>query len=109
MVDKRSRRSRRDGPDLGDILRDARREAGDSLKSSAPELGVTYTYLSKIENGLARPSSELISRLANRYGIDPDTLFSAAGKLPPDVERIVRERPREAADLLRRHLGHGRA
>ncbi len=70
---------------------------------------MTYTYLSKIENGRVRPSSELISRLAHRYGIDPDTLFTAAGKLPPDIEQIVRERPREAVDLLRRHLGHGRA
>lgn len=91
---------------LGVLLRDVRQRAGESLKSSAPDLGVTYTYLSKIENGVVSPSSELLSRIATRYELDSDLLYNAAGKLPPDVTRILRQHTREVVDLLRRHFGN---
>src|SRR6266571_1080990 len=86
MGDKRSAVRR----DLGVLLRQARKEAGASLKTAAPRLGVDYTYLSKIENGAVMPSVSLLSRMAKYYSVDSDALFTAADRLPPDVEGILR-------------------
>lgn len=76
-----------------------------SLKSAGPELGVSYTYLSKIENGYVTPSVQVIQRLAAFYGVEADALYAAAGRVPPDVERIVLANLNEAASMLRKRFG----
>lgn len=106
-MSKKQRKTSARPSTLGQLLRRARVEAGESLKSSGPQLGVSYTYLSKIENDVVAPSSDLLARLASRYSVDKDELFAAAGRLPPDIERLVRRHPKAAADLLRRHLVNG--
>ena len=92
---------------LGLLLRQIRRAAGVGLKSAGPALGVDYSYLSKIENGLVSPSNKLLGRLADYYGADPDELFTTAGRLPPDAEKIVQEHPQEVTELLRKRFGGG--
>jgi len=61
---KRRRKKVAKAPSLGPTLREIRRESGVSLKAAGPELGVSYTYLSKIENGYVTPSAGFIERLA---------------------------------------------
>lgn len=88
--------------DLPTLLREIRKGAGESLKSAGPELGVTYGYLSKIENGFVAPSAELLARIAAYYGASQDELMLAAGRLPPDVTQILQKHPQKAIELLRK-------
>jgi len=45
--------------EFGVLLRDLRRKKGIGIKQLAPELAVSYTYLSKLEHNQVRPSRRL--------------------------------------------------
>ena len=54
--------------------------------------GFDVTYLSKIENArLPAPSAAAIAALAAELGADPDDLLALAGKVPPDLGKLLRE------------------
>jgi HTH-type transcriptional regulator, competence development regulator len=78
-----------------------RARRGVSLKKLAPDLGVSYTYLSKLEGHQARPSEDLIDRVADYFGYDADVLYLSADRIPPDLSRLLRDRPDEALALLK--------
>jgi transcriptional regulator with XRE-family HTH domain len=91
--------------DLATLLREVRQSAGVSLKEAGPGLGVNYTYLSKIENGVVSPSADLLSRMVKYYDADQDQVFSAARRLPPDISAIVEQHRDAVIELLRRQFG----
>ncbi|MDP9368951.1 MAG: helix-turn-helix domain-containing protein [Chloroflexota bacterium] len=93
--------------EFGDILRELRAKEGIGIKRLAPELGVSYTYLSKLENNQIRPSEGLVQRVASYFGCDEDRLLLAAEKVPADILRILREHPDDAIDFLRERFGVG--
>ena len=64
---------------FGLLLRKLRAESGLGIKTLAPELGVTYTYLSKLENGGARPSEDFVERVSSYFN------YSSAELLPRRV------------------------
>ena len=83
-----------------------RKKTGLGIKRLAPHLGVTYSYLSKLENpGGFLPSEELIYRTARYFSCDPNPLLLAAGKIPRDVLRILQEHPEDAFVFLKDRLG----
>jgi transcriptional regulator with XRE-family HTH domain len=82
-------------------LRALRTKRKIGIKSLARDLGVSYTYISHLERGRAKPSAELIKKLAAYFQVDEDDLNLAIGKLPADVEKILYEHPREVVMLLR--------
>lgn len=87
---------------LAGQLRTARTKSGSSLKQTAPAVGVDYTHLSKIENGVATPSPALLQRLVAYYQIEEaDDVYAAAGLLPPDIARILAMNGRNAYEVLR--------
>lgn len=86
---------------LPELLRRIRKDVGLSIKAAGPRLGVNYTYLSKIENGAVAPSAELLSRMAEVYNENPEELFRAAKRLPPDVLDWLEEHRDEAIAVLR--------
>src|SRR5258708_5529285 len=90
---------------FGSMLRKLRSESGESIKSLAPELGVTYTYLSKLENDEARPSEDLIGRVSAYFDYSSSELFLAAGRVPPDILEILRTHPQDAVEFLRKQFG----
>ena|SRR5258705_13665591 len=90
---------------LGKIVRELRLRKGKGIKSVAPDLGITYSYLSKIENDEVRPSGQLIDRLAAYFAYDKDRLSLAAGRVPPDLVEILRQHPDDAIALLRERFG----
>ena len=94
--------------EFGDILRELRGRTGIGIKRLAPELGVTYSYLSKLENNQIRPSEELVDRVAHYFNYDRDHLLLAADKVPPEILRILREHPDEALGFLRERFGQPR-
>jgi transcriptional regulator with XRE-family HTH domain len=90
---------------FGQRLQKLRHEKQIGLKRLAPELGIDYTYLSKLERDRARPSEEVVYRVASYFGCDPDPLLLAADRIPPDIRAILRDNPDEAADYLRDRFG----
>ncbi len=94
--------------EFGDILRELRGKAGIGIKRLAPELGVTYSYLSKLENNQIRPSEDLVERVADYFHYDRDRLLLAADKVPPEILQIMREHPDDALDFLRERFGRRR-
>ena len=50
------------------LIKKNRQAAGLSLRAAAAQLGVSYTYISKIENGLTIPSEKLARNMAKLYG-----------------------------------------
>jgi HTH-type transcriptional regulator, competence development regulator len=90
---------------FGDILRQLRSGRGQGIKSLAPELGVDYSYLSKLENHSIMPSPELVGRVAEYFNYDRDQLLLSAGKVPDEILAILRENPEEALEYLRDRFG----
>lgn len=91
--------------DFASVLRELRSQSGVGIKKLAPELGVSYTYLSKLENDQVRPSAALVQRVANYFNYDEDRLLIAADRVPPDILRILQENPEEAIGFLREQFG----
>ena len=86
---------------FGGLLRELRRQKNLGIKKAARELGVNYTYLSKLENDKALPSEELIERIVNHFGGDRDLLYVAANKVQDDVMEAIRRNPKETLNYLR--------
>lgn len=78
-------------------LRELRLAKNFSQRALAEEVGVNFTYLSKIENeklGFADyPSEEMICKLARALDADVDELLILADKIPNSIKQRVRERP----------------
>jgi HTH-type transcriptional regulator, competence development regulator len=93
---------------FGEELRRLRSGKGIGIKRLAPDLGVSYSYLSKLESNVTRPSKELIERIAAYFDFDPDQLYLSADRVPPDILAILRENPEEATEFLRERFRRGR-
>ncbi len=91
--------------EFGRILRQLRKNAGIGIKRLAPELGVTYTYVSKLENHEVSPSEELVKKVATYFNYNQDQLLISAGKVPPEILEILREHPEDAVEFLKRRFG----
>ena len=86
-------------------LREAR-EIG--LRPFARMIGVSATYLSKIERDeLPPPAEERVKEIARLLDQDPDELLALAGRVASDLGAIIRGRPREMASFLRTVRGLG--
>lgn len=90
---------------FGEVLRQLRTKTGLGIKSLAPELGVTYSYLSKLENNEVGPSEKMVDRVARHFRYDRNRLLLAAGKVPQDIIEILRNNPDEAVRFLRERFG----
>jgi transcriptional regulator with XRE-family HTH domain len=82
---------------FGEKLRKLRQAKNLSQKRLAAQVGINYTYLSKIESEkldfAPYPSEELIRRLAEALGADVDELLLLAKKIPADIRDRVLQRP----------------
>ncbi len=90
---------------FGQLLRQLRIKSGLGIKRLAPELGVNYTYLSKLENNEVGPSEKMVGRVARYFNYDRDRLLLTAGKVPPEILEILRNNPDEAIGFLRERFG----
>jgi len=87
---------------LCDALKRLRLASGQGIKRVAPQVGVSYSYLSKVENGLKKPSVDLLARLSDLYGVDSDELLAKLGELPSDVKEILQSEGKAVLDLVRK-------
>lgn len=73
-----------------------------SLRKFAETVGISATFLSKIETGeFAPPAPERIKTIAELLEVDADELLALANKMDPDLSEIIREQPKAIADFLR--------
>jgi transcriptional regulator with XRE-family HTH domain len=91
--------------DFGQLLRRLRSEKGVGIKRLAPELGVTYSYLSKLESGDVGPSEDLVGRVSTYFHYDRNELLLSAGKVPSDILEILKSHPQDAVKFLRERFG----
>ncbi|MEM7314222.1 MAG: helix-turn-helix transcriptional regulator [Planctomycetota bacterium] len=82
---------------FGERVRQLRKDSGMGQRALAQLLGVSFTYISKIENGKLDfgdyPSEALIQKLAHIFEIDEDCLLLLAKKVPRSIKERVFERP----------------
>lgn len=85
---------------FGKKLRELRSQAHLTQRELAQKIGVDFTYLSKIENGVLPPPSEkVLLLLAESLNADKDELFTLAGRIPTDIAQMLKNR--ETLELLR--------
>jgi transcriptional regulator with XRE-family HTH domain len=82
---------------FGNRVRDLRTSKGLSQRALGKRIGVSFTYVSKIENEKLDfgdfPSEVLICRIAEVLEADPDELLLMAKKIPERIRKRVFERP----------------
>ena len=82
---------------FGERVRDLRTSKGMSQRTLGKQIGVSFTYVSKIENEKLDfgdyPSELLICRIAEALETDRDELLLLAKKIPEPIRRRVFERP----------------
>jgi len=88
-----------DNQKLGNILKGYRLKVfpNDSLRRVAKELGVNYTYLSRLEDGYSRPSDEVLSKVVRTYTIPPNEALElfAMSHYSPHYAQILRQAKEE--------------
>jgi transcriptional regulator with XRE-family HTH domain len=67
--------------DLGEFIRDQRRNARLSLRKLSELAGISNPYLSQIERGLRKPSAEILQSIAKGLRISAESLYVRAGIL----------------------------
>ncbi|GAA2489207.1 hypothetical protein GCM10010406_26700 [Streptomyces thermolineatus] len=82
---------------VGEYLREQRRNAQLSLRQLADAAGVSNPYLSQIERGLRKPSAEILQQLAKALRISAETLYVQAG--------ILDERDRQGEGVRQAVMG----
>ena len=78
---------------LGDLLKSARQRRGLTLRelSEDPDVGVTATFLSRVERNDSLPSDELVLKLSRKLGIDASValLHLFRDRASPEVREHV--------------------
>ena len=86
-----------DAMTFGERIRQLRKAKNLNQSEVAAQVGINFTYLSKIENDkLASaefPSEDTIKKLAKALGADADELLLMARKVPDGIKKRVIERP----------------
>ena len=77
---------------FGTFLRRTRKRKKLTQRALASEVGINFTYLSKVENdvpGFSSLSEPTLEKLADALDVDPDKMITRAGKIPSDVRQVL--------------------
>ena len=82
---------------FGQRLRELRTQRQLTQRDLAAKIGVSDTYISKVENGNLHfgdfPSEKFIHKLADALDADEEELLLLADKVPAKIRKRVRQRP----------------
>jgi transcriptional regulator with XRE-family HTH domain len=82
---------------FGERVRELREKTNWTQRELAERLGVSVSYVSKVENERLHfgdyPSAKFISRLAEMLNADEDELLLLADKVPRAIRERLRQRP----------------
>ena len=75
---------------FGQKLRELRRMANVTQRQLADQVGVDFSYISKLENDrIPPPAADTIVAICQILNIDPNELLALTGKLPSDVQETI--------------------
>jgi transcriptional regulator with XRE-family HTH domain len=87
---------------FGAFIRREREAKEIGLREMAKKIGVSPTYLSKIERDeFPPPAEDKVKAIAGILGRDADDLLARAGRVSSDISDIIKRRPVELTALLR--------
>ena len=88
---------------VGILLQEYRRKKYLSVRQAAEAIGIHYTYLSRIENGISEPSEEVLEKISSYYELTKDEraeLFLAS-KISDTVSDIITQLgKKKAAEIM---------
>ena len=88
---------------FGRWLRIKRMSKDVSLREFASRIGVSPTYLCHIETGKSKPPSERrLKAISENLHVDHSVVCLLAGKIPPDMLRIIRHSPERVVSAVRK-------
>jgi cytoskeletal protein RodZ len=91
---------------FGAFIRTEREARGIGLREEAKMIGVSPTYLSKVERDqFPPPAEDKVKKIAEILDLDADQLLALADRVSSDLSDIIKEQPREMAALLRTTKG----
>ncbi len=91
---------------FGEFVRRERKAKEIGLREMAKMIGVSPTYLSKIERDeFAPPAEDKVRKFATIIGCDADELLARADRVSSDLSEIIKRRPVQVAALLRTTKG----
>jgi transcriptional regulator with XRE-family HTH domain len=91
---------------FGAFIRHEREARVIGLREMAKKIGVSPTYLSKIERDeFSPPAEDKVKAIAEILGCDVDDLLARAGRVSSDISDIIKRRPVELSALLRTTKG----
>ena len=91
---------------FGAFIRREREAREIGLREMAKMIGVSPTYLSKVERDEFPPAAEdKVKAIAKIIECDADDLLARAGRVSTDISDIIRRHPVELAALLRTTKG----
>jgi transcriptional regulator with XRE-family HTH domain len=78
--------------EFGELLRNLRKQRRVTQRQLADQVGIDFTYISKIESGTMDPPAEdKIIRIAEVLLVEPEGLILAANKVPKSFQRLITE------------------
>jgi transcriptional regulator with XRE-family HTH domain len=87
---------------FGAFIRREREAREIGLREMAKKIGVSPTYLSKVERDeFTPPTEDKVRAIARIIECDPDELLAMAGRVPSDLADIIKRHPVEMSALLR--------
>jgi transcriptional regulator with XRE-family HTH domain len=94
------------GKKFGSLVRREREVKEIGLREMAKMIGVSPTYLSKVERDeFPPPAEDRVKQIAKVIGYDADELLALAGRVASDISDIIKRQPVELAALLRTTKG----
>ena len=92
---------------FGGFIRREREAKGVKLREMARQIGVSATFLSKVETEDWKPGEDKLRKIAEIIECDADDLLARAGRVPSELTDIIRQHPHrhEMMALLRTTKG----
>ena len=91
---------------FGAFIRRERESKEITLREMAKMIGISPTYLSKVERDeFPPPAEDRVRAIAKIIDVDADDLLARAGRVSSDVTDIIKRHPVELTALLRTTKG----
>lgn len=79
---------------FGQALKNLRRSKGINQRDLAEQVGVDFSYISKVENDrLPPPSADTIVKICEILEIPPNNLLALTGKMPSPIKDMLSSSP----------------
>ena len=77
---------------FGETIKQWRLNLRLGLRESSKEIGISATYLSRLENNKENPpQADKLVKIARIYRKTEDEIFSLADRVPPDIEETYKK------------------